>query len=83
MWLIKVLCHPGKPIPVTDILKALKYPKAKACYVNTLNNPSNPNNPPKPINFVGDMVTTNEMLEFYIQTLEYIDGDEKMELTPN
>lgn len=57
--------------------------KAEACYDNTVNNPSNPNNPPKPINFVGDMVTTNEMLEFYIQTLEYVDGDEKMELVPN
>jgi hypothetical protein len=43
---------------------------ADACYDNTNNNPKNPFIPPQDIFFNGDMKTTNEMLEFYLQLTE-------------
>ncbi|MGE0635547.1 MAG: hypothetical protein AB7P01_03845 [Bacteroidia bacterium] len=61
--------------------KPLKIPKGyimigEACYDNTVNNPSNPFYPPRMITFLGDMKTTNEMMEFYIQSINYKEGDE-------
>jgi len=43
---------------------------AEACYDNTNNNPKNPFIPPQNILFNGEMKTTNEMLEFYLQLTE-------------
>lgn len=60
----------------------IKIPKgysmaAEACFDNTANNANNPFYPPREITFLGDMKTTNEMMEFYIQYTNHQEGDEK------
>jgi hypothetical protein len=53
---------------------------AQGIYDNTTFNPRNPFTPPRDIYFNGVMNTTNEMLEFYLQTVIYRPGDEKLPL---
>jgi hypothetical protein len=46
----------------------------KAFYDNTTNNPSNPNNPPQDVFF--GLNTTDEMFLIYFQYMDYVTGDE-------
>jgi len=46
----------------------------KALYDNTTNNPSNPNNPPQDVFF--GLNTTDEMFLIYLQYMDYVTGDE-------
>ena len=50
-----------------------------AVYDNTSANSNNPYIPPKSINF-GEMTSESEMMEFYLQGLKYITGDENIKL---
>ena len=52
----------------------------KGIYDNTTGNLNNPFYPPQDIYFNNRMKTTNEMFEFYIQSVIYRPGDEKLEL---
>jgi Copper type II ascorbate-dependent monooxygenase, C-terminal domain len=51
-----------------------------ATFDNTASNPHNPFYPPKDIYFNSAMKTTNEMFEFYLQSVLYRPGDENFEL---
>ena len=71
--------------------KMLKIPAGseivvEASYDNTTNNKDNPFNPPQLVserinkNGKGSMKTSDEMLQFIINYLEYVEGDENIEL---
>ena len=60
----------------------------EATFDNTENNPDNPFNPPrliserKDLNGKGSMKTSDEMLQFIINYLDYQEGDENIILGP-
>ena len=60
----------------------------EATFDNTTNNPDNPFSPPKEIserkdfNGRGSMKTSDEMLQFIVNYLEYQEGNENIVLSP-
>jgi len=52
-----------------------------ATFDNSVNNPHNPNSPPKTLTEAGkNMKTTDEMFQFFVNYMDYQEGDEKIKL---
>lgn len=58
--------------------------RVEGTFDNTSSNPNNPNNPPQEVRERdGSMRTTDEMFQFIFNYLEYMPGDENIELKTN
>lgn len=56
----------------------------EASFDNTAANPNNPYDPPRPARepLIGNMRTTDEMLQFFVNYVDYRPGDEEISLEP-